>query len=173
MKNILWALCALSIAGCAGNEVFKDGFDNEKTWLELEAQLPEYPKRENFLEFDSGPNTSNKYYVDSTSILVGNDGVIRFSLIVESSAGAMNVSFEGIRCQTRERKRYALGQNNGTWLESHVDDWQVMENSSQFHPHRELATYYFCPIRNIVGSSQEAIRALKLGMHPRVRALRY
>lgn len=85
----------------------------------------------------------------------------------------MNVSFEGIRCQTTERKRYALGQNNGTWIESHVDDWQLMKNTSQFYPHRELATYYFCPIGDIVGSEQEAIRALKMGMHPRVRSLRY
>ena len=173
MKNWLLALCALSITGCAGNDIFKDGFDDEKTWLELEAQLPEYPKSENFLEYDSGPNSSYKYYVDETSIQVGDDGVIRFSLIVESSAGAMNISFEGLRCQTRERKRYALGQNNSTWIESHIDEWQVMENISQFHPHRELATYYFCPIRSIVGSKQEAIRALKAGMHPRVRALRF
>lgn len=173
MKNWLLILCVLSITGCASKEVFKDGFDNEKTWQELEAQLPEYPKRENFLEYDSGPNISNKYYVDETSIQVGDDGVIRFSLIVESSAGAMNVSFEGIRCKTRERKRYALGQNNGIWLESRVDDWQRMENTSQFHPHRELATHYFCPIRHIVNNKQEAIRALKSGMHPRVRALRY
>ncbi len=173
MKNWLLILCSLSIIGCAGNEVFKDGFDNEKTWLELEAQLPDYPKRENFLEFDSGPNVSNKYYVDETSIQVGDDGVIRFSLIVESSSGAMNVSFEGIRCQTSERKRYALGQNNNTWIESHIDDWQRMENISQFHPHRELATYYFCPIKNIVNNKQEAIRALKAGMHPKVRSLRF
>lgn len=173
MKNWLLILCVLSITGCASKETFKDGFDNEKTWLELEAQLPDYPKRENFLEYDSGNNTSNKYYVDEKSIQVGDDGVIRFSLIVESSAGAMNVSFEGIRCQTRERKRYALGQNNGSWLESHVDEWQLMTNSSQFYALRELSTYYFCPIRNIVGNEQEAIRALKLGMHPRVRALRY
>ena len=173
MKNWLLAFCVLSITGCAGNEIFKDGFDNEKTWIELEAQLPEYPKRENFLEYDSGSNSSYKYYVDEKSIQVGDDGVIRFSLIVESSAGAMNVSFEGIRCQTTERKRYALGQNNGTWIESHVDDWQFMQNISQFHPHRELATYYFCPIRSIVGSEQEAIRALKTGMNPKARSLLY
>ena len=81
----------------------------------------------------------------------------------------MNVSFEGIRCQTNERKRYALGQDNGTWIESHVDDWQLMQNISQFYPHRELATYYLCSIRSIVGNELEAIRALKVGMHPRVR----
>lgn len=173
MKKWLLLLCALSVTGCAGNEIFKDGFDDEKTWVEVEAQLPEYPKRENFLEYDSGPNSSNKYYVDEKSILVGGDGVIRFSLIVESSSGAMNVSFEGLRCMTSERKRYALGQNNGTWLESHVDDWQLMVNSSQFYALRELATYYFCPFRNIVRSEKEAISALKAGMHPRVRSLRY
>lgn len=172
MRRLLIILCILTITGCAGKEIFKDEFDSEKTWVELEAQLPKYPKRENFLAFDSGPASSNKYYVDSKSIQVGEDGVIRFSLIVESSAGAMNVSFEGIRCITRERKRYALGHNDGTWVESHVDDWQFMENSSQFYPQRELATYYFCPIRNIVGSPQEAIRALKAGIHPQVRALR-
>lgn len=171
MKYFLYLLCTLAITACASQDVFKDGFDNEKSWAELQGQLPAFPKPENYLPFDSGPVTSNQYYVDTKSIQVGKDGVVRYSLIVKSAAGAMNVSFEGIRCETKERKRYALGRDDGTWSKSHVTDWQRMDNIPQFYAQRELSRYYFCPLNIIVGSSQEAISALKAGIHPRAKSL--
>ncbi|MDP1559733.1 MAG: CNP1-like family protein [Nitrosomonas sp.] len=171
MKRFLLLLCTLTVIACAGNEVFKDGFDSEKTWIELQAQLPAYPKPENLLPFNSGPVTNNQYFVDAKSIQIGTDGVARYSLVVKSSTGAMNVSFEGIRCETKERKRYALGRDDGTWAKSHITEWQLMENLPQFYAQRELARYYLCPLKIIVSSPQEAISALKSGIHPRVKTL--
>src|SRR5690348_12438531 len=86
-------------------------FDNEKPWVEIQAQLPPYPKPENLLQFDAGPASTNLHYVDAPSLTVGEDGVIRFSLVIKSPSGAMNVSYEGIRCQTAEKRTYAYGRN--------------------------------------------------------------
>jgi CNP1-like family protein len=170
MKAISLILCVLLAAACASKE-FKDQFDNEKTWAELQTQLPEYPSQNNLLPFDTGPSSNDQHFVDATSIQVGEDGVMRYSLVIKSPSGAMNVTFEGMRCSTNERKLYALGRNDGEWTHSHNADWQRLDNVRQLDAQRELAKYYFCPLKSIVKTRKEAINALKAGIHPRVKLL--
>lgn len=172
MKDNGWILFAILIlTACAGQDAFKDGFDEEKTWTEIQTQLPAYPEPDNLLPFDMGSAYSSQHYVDATSIQVGADGVIRYSLIIESSSGAMNVSYEGLRCETEERKRYALGRDDGTWTQFDLANWQLLKKLRQDAASRELLQYYFCPFKSIVGSPEEAINALKAGMHPSLRSL--
>lgn len=152
---------------CVTKEKFIDTFDREKDWVELQTQLPAYPETGNLLEFNVGPTSTHRYYVDATSINVGKDGVIRYTLVVKSAQGAENATFEGIRCETREKKRYALGRNDRTWVQPRVSEWQRLENITQDYAQRELSKYYFCPRGLIVGSPEEAIQALKAGAHPK------
>ncbi len=168
MKYKLLVLSFISLVACSSNEKFVDTFDNNKNWVEIQTQLPNYPETENLLEFDTGPASDMRHYVDAQSITIGEDGVIRFTLVSKSTEGAENVSFEGIRCRTRERKRYATGRLNKTWTHSRQPEWQLLNNVGQNHALRELAKFYFCPQDIMVNTPQEAIRALKAGIHPRV-----
>ena len=117
------------------------------------------------MAFDAGAVSDNQYFVDTTSIKIGEDGVIRFSLVIKSSAGALNVSYEGIRCVTRERKVYALGRDDKTWAQPRVSEWQKLDFVRQFYAQRELSKNIFCPHQQIVSTTEEAIQALKAGMH--------
>lgn len=164
MKRILPLLCLLVLISCA-KQPFKDEFESDKPWIEQLTQLPPYPEAKNLLAFDAGAVTSNQYLVDTTSIKIGEDGVIRFSLVIKSSAGALNVSYEGIRCATSERKLYALGRNDKTWIQPRISEWQKLNFVRQFYAQRELSKNIFCPYGQIVSSSEEAIQALKAGMH--------
>lgn len=171
MRILLLVGSVLFFSACAGKEVFKDQFDSDKTWVELQSQLPEYPKPDKLIPFDAGPANNDQHFIDTTSIQVGEDGVIRYSLVIKSPSGAMNITFEGIRCAVNERKLYALGRNNGNWVHSRNANWQRLENVSQYDAQRELAKYYFCPQKSIVKTREEAINALKSGIHPRVKSL--
>ncbi|SFM72031.1 CNP1-like family protein [Nitrosomonas communis] len=167
MKNILLPiLYILLLTACITKEKFVDTFDRGKDWAELQTQLPPYPQADNLLEFNVGPTSTHRYFVDAPSITVEKEGVIRYSLVIKSAQGAENATFEGIRCETREKKRYALGRNDRTWVQPRVSEWEILENISQDYAQRELAKYYFCPRGLIVGSPEEAIRALKAGAHP-------
>lgn len=104
MKRVLLLLCFLPVAVYAQQQKFEYEFDHERPWVELQAQLPPYPETENLLQFDAGPVSTNLHYVDALSITVGEDGVVRYTLVITSSAGGMNVSYEGIRCQTAEKE---------------------------------------------------------------------
>ena len=167
MKRTLALICVLFLMACA-KPAFKDEFESDKPWVEQLTQLPPYPEEKNLMAFDAGAVSSNQYFVDTTSIKIGEDGVIRFSLVIKSSEGALNISYEGIRCATKERKLYALGRNDKTWSQPRVSEWQKLDFVRQFYAQRELSKNIFCPHQQIVSSPEEAIQALKAGMHPRI-----
>lgn len=176
MKRLLLLLCSLPVvapvAAYAQQQKFEYEFDHERPWIELQAQLPVYPKPENLLQFDPGPVTPNLHYVDAPSITVGEDGVIRYSLVIKSTTGAMNVSYEGIRCQTAEKRTYAFGRNDQTWMRARVSKWIDLEDIAQNYSQRALYRYFFCPLGiHSVKDADEAIQALKAGIHP--KAVRY
>ena len=189
MKEILLLLCFLPLAACAPQKALKgfdSDFDGDKSWAELQVQLPAYPKAENLLPFDAGPASNNLHYIDAPSIVVGEEGIVRYTLVIKSPEGAMNVSYEGMRCATdgvRERARmkililkfqitekrlYAIGRDDRTWVRARVSKWEEVEDISQHYAQRALSRYFFCPANGIVRNEGEAIQALKRGSHPRV-----
>lgn len=164
-KIIALLLLALPLTASAkwGNEwgQFEYDFDDEKPWAEVEAQLPPYPKQENLLPVFVSAATANKFYVDAASISAGEDGVVRYSLVVESPAGATNVSFEGIRCASRERKLYAFGRKEGAWSKARFAKWEPISYKDRNRQHHMLYDDFFCPDGIIVKNPQEAVDLLK------------
>lgn len=134
-------------------------------WVESSYSLPPFPKDENLAEFsvDGAPNS--KAYVDKTAISIGtNDKVVRYVLVVKTSGGATNVSYEGLRCDTDEYRIYATGTLENTWSKSRVSEWRPFRIHNR--PQRSLASYYFCPNRTPIRTAEEGLTALRLGMHP-------
>ncbi|WP_263769670.1 CNP1-like family protein [Propionivibrio soli] len=143
-------------------EGFDDDFD-EKPWAEMEVQLPAFPDRSNLIPFEVGAVRDTKFWIDGNSLSVGADGVIRYALVIESSAGAENISYEGIRCATREKRLYAFGRSDKTWSKARDNQWKPIRGSSNNH-HVELFSNYFCvPGAPSLGSAEDARRALRSG----------
>ena len=89
--------------------------DKEKAeWVEEAITPPVYPQNSDLIKIAMNA-TSNEYFVDSKSVSLGADKVVRYTMIVRSDAGAENVTHEGIRCETREQKLYYLGRKDGSW----------------------------------------------------------
>jgi hypothetical protein len=141
----------------------------EKTWEEQKSELPAFPKDDNLKEVNVGPVTSFRFFVDASSVDVGTDGVVRFTLVARSQSGATNVSFEGIRCQTQERKMYAVGRSDGTWAQARDPRWSSLARQYINPVHTVLIEDYFCPLRVVVGSTKEAVDAINSNGHPRGR----
>jgi hypothetical protein len=155
------------IASWAGWGDFDFEFDNEKPWVELQSQLPPYPKVDEALPFFVSSATDNQFFVDPNSISVGEDEVVRYTLIVKSAEGALNISFEGIRCRTREVKLYAFGKPDGSWSRNRYAKWSRIVYKDRNRQHNMLYDDFFCPGEIIVKDQKEALFALKRGVHPR------
>lgn len=150
------------------------GFDSEyeeKRWEEIEAQIPAFPAAEGLLAFYVSATTENRFMVDRESIAVGADGVVRYTLVVTSLSGAQNVSYEGLRCSSVERRLYAFGRSDKTWSKARSNQWTKIQESTLNRHHSALYYEYFCPNGNIVRDAEEARGALRSGGHP--SALRY
>lgn len=169
LAALLFALPLAAYAKGIGNTdwgKFEYDFEDEKPWVELQAQLPAYPKEENLLPLYVSAATDNKFFVDGASISVGGDGVIRYTLVARSSAGASNVSFEGIRCATQEQKPYAFGHADGTWSKAQFSKWQPIRYQDLNRQHHVLYDDFFCPDGIAVASPDAAIKALKRAFKP-------
>jgi hypothetical protein len=65
--------------------------------------------------------------------------------VVRTQGGAENVTYEGIRCETAERKLYAIGRKPGDWVASRNVEWRQIEEKTANRVHAALAKDYFCP----------------------------
>lgn len=142
--------------------------DDEATapWQEQAVELPSAPRQEDLLPFVVSAATGNRFFVDARSLRVDGDGVVRYVLVVETPGGARNVSFEGMRCETRERRIYASGRADGSWSPSRNRGWERIREAVANRHHAALFTEYFCPIGVIARSREEALSALRRGVHP-------
>lgn len=136
--------------------------EEKKAWVEAELRLPAAPKNENLVSFYASEVASNRFFLDPSAISVGDDGVVRFTLVIESPEGVRNISYEGMRCETRERRFYARGRADGSWSPSRNKAWQrVMEESTNRH-YAALFHDYFCPGGDLA-TQAEILRDLKRG----------
>jgi hypothetical protein len=142
-------------------------FDNEfeeKPWQEIEVQLPPFPQPENLIPFEVGSISDKQFLIDEKSISIGSDEVIRYSLVVISSSGARNISYEGMRCATAERRTYAFGRADRTWSKARGDKWIGIRGGSNSH-HVALFADYFCAIgRRAIMEPEDAVRVLRYGI---------
>jgi len=143
----------------------------EKPRDELPLQLPAPPKAGDLIEFDPGRPATLRFYVDPASLSVGTDQIVRFTIVVKGDGGASNVSYEAIRCKSRERKVYAYGRADGTWSETRVPQWTAIHGLTTDGYRFVLFENYFCPSRQSIASAREGVEALRRGGHPRASDL--
>ena len=148
----LLTLFGTSFQACADS----DEKSESRQWQEAEFQLPPAPQPENLLPFYVSAVTTNRFFIDGSTLSVGADGVVRYVLVVLSPEGGRNVTFEGMRCQTRERRIYASGRTDGAWSKSRRQEWVVIQDAVANRHHAVLFFEYFCPAGSIVRDADEA-----------------
>lgn len=145
---------------------YQESEEDKKVWQEEKYKLPEAPDMGKLIPFEVNVSNANQFFVDPASVSVGQDGVVRFTVVIESSGGARTVNYEGLRCKTRERRLYAFGQKDGTWVESQGSSWILMQKQ-QHKMHNAypavLAYEYFCLDLEPPPSAEVAVERLRSG----------
>jgi hypothetical protein len=73
------------------------------------------------------------------------------------------VSFEGLRCETAERRIYAFGHADNTWSRARGANWEGIKLRSALSYHKPLYEEFFCPNEIRVKDGAEAVGNLKRG----------
>jgi hypothetical protein len=165
LRNSVLPLLALLLSQSPVHADFEEDYES-KQWQEVEVQLPAAPKQESLLPLYASASTENRFFVDGATLSVGSDGVVRYVLLVLSPQGVRNVTFEGMRCETRERRIYASGRQDGAWSKARKNEWVRIQEVYANRHHAALFLEYFCPNGVIVGDAAEARNALVRGGHP-------
>jgi len=165
-----WALGAVAAAltaalyGCSRETLpARAALEEEKPGEDQVARFPPPPKPENLARIDTGPAGSFEFFIDTESIEVLGKGEFRYTLVARSGTAATNASYEGLRCLTRERRLYAVGRSDGTWVPPRKSEWRPFSRTEYSQIHVILSADYFCPDRQSVLTVQEAVRAVKYG----------
>ena len=159
----LTLLALLASSAMAQVQSRQDDEENDKTkpWQELAVELPAAPDANALLHFAITPPTSQSFHIDPKTLTVGTDGVVRYTLVAKSSAGASSVSYEGIRCQSFEKKLYAFGRADGSWSRARRDEWQPIFKNAANRQHVTLAQDYFCRDGQLAGKATEIIDRIR------------
>ena len=158
----LAAAVALILAACGHGPLFEENQSEAAAETESVPKFPAFPVDARLIKADLGGPF--EYSIDPESISVAK-GIVFYTVVARSSAGALNVRFEGIRCGGRERKLYASGRSDGNWAAVRNPEWESGRNAAGSY-YVTIADVYFCPNKRPVADAAEAIGALKNGRHP-------
>lgn len=159
---VVAALAASVSAALAQWRGWDADFDEDrKPWKEIEAGIPSYPRTADLVPFEAGAASPHRFYVDARSLSVGEDGVVRYTLVVKAAGGATNVTFEGIRCELREQKYYAVGRADGGWVRARNAQWRRIELLEINRHHYVLYSDYLCSGKSPVESVREIMQQLR------------
>lgn len=142
----------------------KDYFDFDESqveqWKESEIALPPYPRDENLLAVPLPAADTLKIYIDRVSLSRGPDRVARFSLVVESPSGSRSVFYDGLRCESREYKTYAIGSPEQAFTPVKNPVWRKIPrpaaNAFRYH----LYQHYICDAHASPRTPEDVARRL-------------
>jgi CNP1-like family len=168
-------VCLVPIAALAQRPInpkpsqVPDEAEERGPWTEERLVLPPFPPDSDWIAFRVDGAGDNKFFVAGKSVAIGKDGVVRYAVMIESPAGARNLTYEGMHCATREKKLYAFGRPDRTWSAAREPQWENLEYKSVNGYQKILFSDFFCPAKTGIASAQEGVAALKAGVHPRAQ----
>ncbi|MGE5386458.1 MAG: CNP1-like family protein [Betaproteobacteria bacterium] len=138
---------------------FENDFET-KPWEEVATQLPPLPLKKDLSPFYVSAATEHRFFIDPEAVSVGQDGVVRYTVVIETSGGANNTSYEGMRCQTREWRHYASGHPGIGWSKTRNAPWHKIREEPSNRFRAALFSDFFCP-EGVIASLKEIRFALK------------
>jgi hypothetical protein len=149
---IAWLPAAVAQDSAADDEYLP------KSWKEVEITLPPAPLEQNLQAIYLNAVAQNRFLVDLENLRVDPDGVVRYTLVVLTPGGARNVTYEGMRCETRQWRVYATGRADGDWSRARRVEWLPVRDEAVNRHHAALFLDYFC-VDGVIANDAAAARA--------------
>ncbi len=130
-----------------------------------EQAMVEAPQRfslDRLQPFTVSAGSSLTYGIDPETLSVGQDGVVRYVMVARSRSGALNVFYDGVRCQTAEVKTYARWDNNrSAWNRLETTEWKPLASDAATRPATVLAVEGLCDGKSANGDPKKILAALR------------
>lgn len=171
MMRSIWSFSVLAAAAIALGAVAPvaaqqrygvDSEGNRTDWKEENTVLPAFPVQANLREFPalSGASTI-QYFLDIKSLSLGDDDVVRYTVVIVPRGGAVNVFHEGAYCDTNEFKRYAYGTASGTFQRASSGRWRIARSSGVMSYQYVLIRRYLCSLYGVPMAPEAVVERLE------------
>lgn len=101
------------------------------------------PNKSSTLPFYVSQATIFKFAVDLDSILIGADGITRYTVIISSPSGSQQIQYEGIRCDSFQWRLYGTFED-GKWKQNPLSSWREIKANVPNRYQASLAEGAFC-----------------------------
>ena len=152
-----------SLVACAGDPI-QSGLDPFAPMIFKEGTttMPLNPPNKSTLQpFYVTETTIFKFAVDTNSILIGNDGVTRYILVITNPSGGQQTQYEGIRCDSFQWRLYGTLEN-GAWRENPLGSWAAIKHNIPNRYQAALAQGAFCNFN----SQEKSMAAIMKALNP-------
>lgn len=156
--GMLAGVVAVQVVYAVDDDVYGESalpsFDAAEVVPEQNIVLPPYPQTDALQPIDVDPKGSSfSFMIDPASISVGADRIIRYTVLMRSSAGVENVVYEGLRCDRRQYRRYAYG-SDGVFQPVADSKWKFIRKIPRDRYRAVLLEKYFCPLPRADGAEK-------------------
>lgn len=154
------------VLGCCCSAMASAGLlsdDENKTLPKEESALalPAPPNPDDLLRYAVGAGASMTFTIDAKSVSVGDDQIVRYSSVITSPSGVTNVSYEGIRCKTAERKLFATGRPDGSWNTLPDPEWRRISSAGANSYQATLFKEFFCDGAGVAGKASTIVDRIR------------
>lgn len=158
-------------AGTNLTDLFKQQDASDVKEAPLQA-MPALPSNSNLLPFTLDTHSDLNFMVDSKSISVGKDGVVRYTVVIDTPSGARNIRYEGIHCNSYSWRLYSGTNSDGTAWDNASTAWTRIENSPTNGYQASLASNYFCDNKAPVPKASSIVQSIRYGKSLRANMYR-
>jgi len=169
-RLLVCAALSVVLVACGGGSSTRDSRKVEEDEpgrppIEAKIELPPFPAEGDLVQFYPGPSVGgHRYYIDANHLLVGQDRIVRYAVVMRTSGGATNITYEGIRCQTTEQRLYATGSPGKGWAEAKRSDWMPIRRGRVNEHQSFLYAEYFCPYGAVPADKRSIVNLLRQGL---------
>jgi hypothetical protein len=154
--RILATALSVGVIGSAGAQNNPDNLD----WVEQTVPPPPMFSVERLMPLDMPPYVSVSVGIDPQTLNVGDDGVVRYVVVMRNSSGTVHAAYEGIRCFTRDLKTYARWTSQSEWNLLSNPEWRALNDNMPSRHAMAFARQGACDgaAANTVSAIQKAMK---------------
>lgn len=160
----LWLATATAVSLLAGTGIAIA----QEPWQEQAAPEPPALVLDGVVPVEV-PRSTLRFGVQSNSVSIGSDAVVRYVVIATSATGPVNAMYEGIRCDAGEVKVYARHNPDRGWAIVKDAPWQPLYNNGAQRHSLVIARNGACIGRGTNRTPERVIRDLRAPADERFR----
>lgn len=154
--------CAAALTTMSGPLWAQYPYREPEVWKEGDVALPARFSTDKLVPVEIEDRSSFEYGIDPDTLSVGADGVVRYVFVARSRSGALNVLYEGVRCNAAEVKVYGRWDpGSASWRTSASDEWQPLDTRGSTRRALKLAQAGLCDGKAPNGSPRKILETLR------------